>query len=355
MKNILKPFAKNGLTLKNHIVMAPMTRSRAIGNVPNDLMAQYYEQRADAGLIITEGTAPVPEGLGYARIPGIFTQEQVIGWRKTTEAVHKKGAKIFLQLMHTGRIGHHDNMAEGVRLMGVSAKKAAGQIFTDTKMMQDHPEPHSLTSEGVQSAIEGFVKAAQNAIEAGFDGIELHGANGYLLEQFLNPHVNDRTDEYGGNIINRSRFIIETAQKIADAIGKEKVGIRFSPYSTLGDLQAYDADEVHETYSYLSNELQTIGIAYIHISANPEIPERTYKTIRHNFSGTIILCNGLTPETAEEKLNEGFTDLVAFGRGFLANPDFVKRIELNAEFNQPDFQTFFSHDAKGYTDYATVA
>lgn len=355
MKNILKQFAKNGLTLKNHIVMAPMTRSRAIGNVPNDLMAEYYEQRADAGLIVTEGTAPVPEGLGYARIPGIFTQEQIDGWRKTTEAVHKKGAKIFLQLMHTGRIGHHDNLVEGVQLIGVSAKKAAGQIFTDTKFMQDHPEPEALSTEGVKATVQGFVQAAVNAVEAGFDGIELHGANGYLLEQFLNPHVNDRTDEYGGSIANRSRLVIEVAQGIASAIGKEKVGIRFSPYSTLGDLEAYDADEVHETYAYLSDELNKIGIAYIHISANPEIPERTYTAIRHNFSNTIILCNGLTPETAEQKLSEGFADLVAFGRGFLANPDFVKRIELNAPLNEPDYQTFFSHDAKGYTDYATVA
>lgn len=355
MKNILKPYSKHGLTLKNHIVMAPMTRSRAINNVPNDLMALYYEQRADAGLIITEGTAPVPEGLGYARIPGIFNQEQIEGWRKTTEAVHKKGSKIFLQLMHTGRIGHHDNLAEGVQLIGVSTKKAAGQIFTDTKFMQDHPEPTALSTEGVQQTIQGFVQASINAVEAGFDGVELHGANGYLLEQFLNPHVNDRTDMYGGSIINRARFVIETVQKVASAIGKEKVGIRFSPYSTLGDLQAYDSAEVHETYAYLATELHKVGIAYIHISANPDIPETTFTAIRNNFSNTIILCNGLTPETAEQKLEEGSTDLVAFGRGFLANPDFVKRIELNAPLNEPDYQTFFSHDAKGYTDYATVA
>lgn len=354
MKEIFKDFRKNGIDLKNHIVMAPMTRSRAINNLPNELMAKYYQQRSEAGLIITEGTAPTPGGLGYARIPGIFSRAQIEGWKKTTDAVHKNGAKIFLQLMHTGRIGHKDNLPEGARLVGASDIKAAGQIFTDTRQMQDYSEPVALGTNEVKEVIDGFVTAARNAVEAGFDGVELHGANGYLLEQFLNPHINNRTDEYGGSIENRTRLILEIVEKTAGVIGKEKVGIRFSPYSTSGDLPAYDPEEVHQTYSYLAGKLNETGIAYIHISANPGIPLRTYDAIRSGFSNTIILCNGLTPETAEVKLKEGFADLVAFGRNFLANPDLVKRIEKGAVLNQPDYNTLYSPGEAGYTDYPVL-
>ena len=354
MKKILTPFIKGKLMLKNHLVMAPMTRSRAINNIPNALMAEYYGQRTGAGLIITEGTAPAPEALGYPRIPGIFTGEQIDGWKKITSEVHKKQTIIFLQLMHTGRIGHVDNLSEGKTLVGASDLKAAGQIYTDTLGMQDYSSPIALTMQGVKEVIKGYVTAAKNAIQAGFDGVELHGANGYLPEQFLNPNVNNRTDEYGGDRINRSRIIIEIAEKISMAIGKGKVGIRFSPYSTLGDLQPYDENDVHETYANLAMELNRIGIAYIHISMNPNIPEKTTDAIRANFKGTIILANGLTPEIAELTLNEGFADLVAFGRSFLSNPDFVKRIENNSELNPVDFTTLYTPGSKGYTDYPVL-
>lgn len=342
------------MAFKNHIVMAPMTRSRATGNLPNELMARYYEQRAAAGLIITEGTAPVPDGTGYTRIPGIYSEAQVEGWKKTTAAVHKQGAKIFLQLMHTGRIGHVDNLPAGARLVGPSDIKAAGKIFTDTQNEQEYSSPAALATSAVKDVVNGYVKAAQNAVKAGFDGVELHGANGYLLEQFLNPHVNNRIDHYGGSIENRSRLILEIAEATARAIGKEKVGIRFSPFSTLGDLQAYDTGEVHNTYRYLSEKLNDIGIAYIHISANSQIPEKTYEAIRSAFSNILILCNNLNPETAEEKLQEGFADLVAFGRNFLANPDFVKRMETGAELNQPDYTTLYTPGEKGYIDYPVL-
>jgi N-ethylmaleimide reductase len=355
MKTLLSPYVKNGLRLQNHIVMAPMTRSRAIGNIPNELMAGYYGQRAGAGLIITEGTAPEASGLGYPRIPGIFSAPQVEGWQKVTASVHKGGAGIFVQLMHTGRIGHKDNLPEGVELVGASGIKAAGRIITDTKGMQDYSEPAPLTGKGINAVIEGYVTAAKNAVTAGFDGVELHSANGYLPEQFLNPHVNNRIDEYGGGIVNRSRFILQIAEKVARAIGREKVGIRFSPYSTLGDLAAYPEDEVHETYTYLAAELNRIGITYIHISVNPALAQRTVAAIRSGFTGTIILCNGLTPETAEEKLQNGVADLVAFGRSFLANPDLVQRIESGAPLNQPDFSTLYTPGARGYTDYPVMA
>jgi N-ethylmaleimide reductase len=351
MNIILSPYGKRGLHLKNHLVMAPMTRSRAIDNIPNDLMAEYYGQRSGAGLIVTEGTAPMPEGLGYPRIPGIFSLTQVEGWKKTTHSVHANGAKIFVQLMHTGRIGHYDNLPEGAELVGVSAIRAAGQIFTDTTGMQDHSIPAALTTQGVETVIEGHVQAARNAIAAHFDGVELHGANGYLIEQFLNPHVNSRTDAYGGSPYARSKIVLELAKRIAEAIGKENVGIRFSPFNTLGDLQPYPDEEVHETYTYLAAELENIGIAYIHIGLNPLIPQKTLDAIRSAFRGTIILCNGFTPETAQTALKNGVADLVAFGRSFLANPDLDRRIALKTSLNTPDMTTWYTPGPKGYIDY----
>lgn len=348
---ILQPYAKGSLTLKNHLVMAPMTRSRAIDNIPNELMCEYYKQRTGAGLVITEGTSPTPEGLGYPRIPGAFSEEQVKGWKLTANAVHAGNSKIFMQLMHTGRIGHEDNLPDGVKLVSASNLKAAGQIFTDTKGLQDHTQPEALTTKGVKEVIEGHVSAAKNAIKAGFDGIELHGANGYLIEQFLNPNCNNRTDEYGGSIEGRSKIVVELAEQISDAIGKDKVGIRFSPYLTMGDLAAYDADDVHETYKYLAQELNKTGIAYIHISFSPKIPQGTLDVVRDSFQNTIIYCNGFTPETAEEALAKGTADIIAFGRSFLANPDLDKRIAEKKPLNQPDPTTFYTPGAKGYTDY----
>jgi N-ethylmaleimide reductase len=354
MKKILTPFIKGNFKLKNHLVMAPMTRCRAIGNIPNDLMAEYYAQRAGAGLIITEATSPSPEGLGYPRIPGIFNEAQIDGWKKTTSAVHARGSRIFLQLMHTGRIGNNENLPKGVKLVGVSDKKADGQIWTDASGMQDYSAPIALTTEGVTNIIDDFVKAAKNAISAGFDGVELHSANGYLFEQFLNPHINTRTDQYGGSVVNRARVIIELCEKLVIAIGKEKIGIRFSPFSTFNDVQPYEVAEVQETYIHLAKELNKLEIAYIHISKNPNIPKEVLDAIRSSFAGTIILCNGLTPESAEEALNDNFADITAFASLFIANPDLDKRIEKNRALDQADPNTFYSADAVGYTDYATL-
>lgn len=353
MKKILTPFKKNGLSLKNHLVMAPMTRSRAIDNLPNDLMAEYYGQRTGAGLIITEGTAPTVDGVGYPRIPGIYTDEQVEGWKKTTKAVHQAETKIFVQLMHTGRIAHVDNIPEGGRIVAPSAIKAEGKMFTDTEGPQDHSVPEALTADEVRRTIEGHVKAAENAIKAGFDGIEVHGANGYLVEQFLNPNVNKRDDEYGGSIENRARFVVDTIQAIADSIGKDKVGVRLSPYSTFNDQAAYDQEEVHKTYSYLAEQFNNAGIVYVHLSMNPEAPEKTYHGIREKYKGIIIQCNGLTPETGEAAL-DGFADLIAFARNWLANPDLDQRIAEEAALNAPKPDLFYSPGAEGYTDYPTL-
>ncbi|WP_317046517.1 alkene reductase [Siphonobacter curvatus] len=289
MKIVLTPFSKGGLQLKNHVVMAPMTRSRALNNLPNALMATYYKQRSEAGLIITEGTSPSPEGLGYSRIPGIFSEAQVEGWRAVTRGVHEGGSKIFLQLMHTGRIAHIANLPEGYQPVGLSTIQAVGEIFTDAEGMQEYSVPVALDIAGINRVIHDFVKAAQNAIQAGFDGVELHGANGYLLEQSLHPQVNNRTDAYGGSIENRSRLTLEIAEKIVAAIGPEKVGIRISPYSQLSDMPPYDEFEVHQTYAYLSSELNRLDIAYIHVSDNPAIPQKTHQAIREAFSNTLFI------------------------------------------------------------------
>ncbi|QJD95737.1 alkene reductase [Mucilaginibacter robiniae] len=354
MKKLFMPYHNGALQLKNHIVMAPMTRSRAVGNLPNALMATYYRQRSGAGLIITEGTSPSPEGLGYPRIPGIFSEAQVEAWKTVTNAVHEGGSKIFLQLMHTGRVAHIANLPEGYEVVGLSSIRAAGEIYTDKEGMQEHSAPTALDAAGITNLISFFVKAAQNAIKAGFDGVELHGANGYILEQSLNTFVNNRTDTYGGSIENRSRLILEVAENIASAIGAEKVGIRLSPYSTLSDMPAYGDAEVHETYAYLAGKLQEISVAYIHVSNSPSIPEKTHQVIRNNFLNTLIYCNGLTAETAEAKLQAGTADLVAFGRSFLANPDFIRRIEKNEPLNEPDYNTLYTPGEQGYNDYPVL-
>lgn len=354
MNTLLTPYNNGALQLKNHLVMAPMTRSRAIDNLPNELMAAYYGQRSGAGLIITEGTAPSPNALGYARIPGIFSNEQTAAWKQVPDAVHANGSKIFVQLMHTGRIGHPANLPAGARLVGPSNIKAAGEIWTDAMGPQAYPEPEALTAEGIEAVIAEFVNAARNAVAAGFDGVELHGANGYLVEQFLNPNVNNRTDEWGGSVENRARLAIHVVQAMAAAIGADKVGVRFSPYNTLGDLQPYDEQAVHDTYALLAGELQKIGIAYLHIGVSAIIPQQTFDAIRNRFYGTIIVCNGLTPETAATALEAGFANLTAFGRSFLANPDLDKRIASGAPLNQPDYNTLYTPGPEGFTDYPAL-
>ena len=340
--------------MKNHIVMAPMTRSRAIGNVPNELMAEYYGQRSGAGLIITEGTSPSRNGLGYCRIPGIFSEAQIAGWKTIADTVHARGAKIFVQLMHCGRVGHQANLPEGGRVIAPSAIRAAGQMYTDTMGMQDNSIPEEMSADDIQTTIAEFVAAAKNAVAAGCDGVELHNANGYLLEQFLNPNVNTRTDEYGGSIVNRCRFVLSIATQAVAAIGKEKVGIRFSPFSKFNDMAPYAEEDVHATYAYLAEELDRIGVTYIHIGANPDIPQRTLDAIRTNFSGTLILCNGLTPESGEAVLEAGIYDLVAFGRSYISNPDFDQLVAMGGALAPVDFQTLYSPGAAGYTDYPVM-
>ncbi len=347
---------KNGSTeLKNRIAMAPMTRSRAIGNVPNEMMTEYYKQRSGAGLIITEGTSPSPNGLGYARIPGIYSKQQVEGWKKIASAIHKDGGKIFVQLMHTGRISHPLNMPEGAQIIAPSAVKAAGQIWTDSKMMQDFLVPKEMTHEDLLLTKTEFVDAAKNAIEAGFDGVELHGANGYLLEQFLSPVSNIRKDNYGGSIENRCRFVLEVLEAVVKAIGIGKTGIRLSPYGVASDMPYYP--EIDATYKYLSEQLNNLGIAYIHIVDHsamgaPVVPMELKKLIRSNFKNTIIISGGYDKERAEIDIQSGLGDIVAFGRPFINNPDLVERMKNNWPLSQDlKMDLFYTADEKGYIDY----
>jgi N-ethylmaleimide reductase len=345
------------LTLQNHLVMAPLTRSRAAGNVPNDLMAQYYGQRASVGLIITEGTSPSPNGLGYARIPGIFSAEQVAGWKKVTDAVHAKGAKIFIQLMHTGRIGHQLNLPAGAKVLAPSAVAAAGEMYTDAEGMKPHPVPAAMTEADIKTTIGEYVQAAKNAVAAGFDGVELHGANGYLLEQFIRPNSNVRTDRYGGSIENRARIVLEIAEATIAAIGKDKVGIRLSPYGAFNDMPAYP--EMEADYTYLAGKLNDLGLVYVHLvdhssSGAPAVPDSIKAMFRKAFKGALILSGGYDAARAEADLVAGKADLIAVGKPILANPDLVARWQASAALNAPDMSTFYTPGPKGYTDYPAL-
>jgi len=275
-------------SLQNHFVMAPLTRCRAIGNVPNELMAKYYGQRASAGLIISEGTSPSPNGIGYARIPGIYSPAQVAGWRQVTTAVHAQGAKMFLQMMHCGRVAHPLNLPAGARMLAPSAVAATGEMYTDAQGMQPQPVPAAMSAAEIAVAIEEFAQGAKNALDAGFDGVELHSANGYLLEQFIRPNSNRRTDNYGGAIENRARFVLEIADAVIKAIGKERVGIRLSPFGVFNDMPAYP--ELAADYAYLAQQLNARGLVYIHLVDHspmgaPAVPDSIKATFRNEFKG----------------------------------------------------------------------
>jgi len=346
------------LTLQNHLVMAPMTRNRAIGNIPNTLMAEYYAQRGSAGLIITEGTSPSPNGLGYPRIPGIFSDAQIAGWKLVTDAVHPKGAKMFMQLMHCGRIGHPLNLPAGASVLGPSAVAAMGEMYTDAEGMKQNATPQAMSSTDIRTSIEEFAQAANNAVAAGFDGIELHSANGYLLEQFIRPNSNQRTDDYGGSIENRARFVLEVADATIKAIGKDKVGIRLSPYGVFNDMPLYN--EMEADYTYLAQQLNARELAYIHLvdhssQGAPTVPDAIKSMFRSVFKGKLILSGGYDAARAESDLAAGKCDLIAVGRPFLANPDLVARWKRGAALNMPNMETFYTPGPKGYTDYPALS
>jgi N-ethylmaleimide reductase len=343
-----------GAKLANRIAMAPMTRSRAYGagNTPTDLMATYYAQRASAGLIITEGVQPSVVGQGYTNTPGLHSAEQVEAWRKVTDAVHAEGGVIFAQIMHSGRIGHPSLLPDDLIPVAPSSVKAAGQLHTFDGM-QDFVEPKELSDAEIRATVADFATAARNAVAAGFDGVEIHGANGYLVHQFLSDNVNQRTDAWGGSVDGRIRFAVEVAAAIAEAIGAEKVGIRLSPANPYNDITETSAEEV---YPALVAALAPLGLAYLHLVEGDR--ELTRK-LRAGWPGTFILNPATHPQpTGPEALaliQDGTTDLVSYGALFLANPDLPARLAVGGPFNTPDFAAAFGGDHRGYTDYPVLA
>ncbi len=355
---LFEPLTTPSLKLRNRVVMSPMTRNRAvIANTPNALMAEYYSQRAGAGLIITEGTSPSPNGLGYPRIPGLFNDRQVQGWRSVTDAVHARGGTIFVQLMHTGRVTHLTNLPAGAEVLGPTAEVCPGQMYTDAAGLQPFSTPRAMSERDIAAAVGEFAQAARRAVDAGFDGIELHAANGYLIEQFLNANVNRRTDAYGGSIAGRNRFALEVARATADAIGAQRVGVRLSPYGVFNSTGAYA--DIEPQYLELTAALARLGVLYLHVLDHsamgaPPVPSEFKLALRAAFGGLYILAGGFDGESAERALRERRADLIAFGKPFLANPDLVERLRLSAKLNLPDVATFYVPGAKGYTDYPSL-
>jgi N-ethylmaleimide reductase len=356
---LFEPLAARSLQLKNRIVMAPMTRSRAVeANTPNSLMAEYYGQRASAGLIITEGTSPSPNGLGYPRIPALYNAAHAAAWQEITNTVHDKGGKIFVQLMHTGRVTNIANLPAGAEVVGPCSAVCPGEMYTDAKGMQPHSVPRAMTEADIAHAVDEYARSAQLALEAGFDGVELHGANGYLIEQFLNPNVNQRSDAYGSSIEGRNRLAIEIARATVAAIGRDRVGIRLSPYGVFNGTGAFS--EVEPQFLALASELSTLGLLYLHLVDHsamgaPPVPADFKTRLRGGFNGLFILSGGFNCAAAETALVEKRGDLVAFGRPFLANPDLVERLRAGATLNEPDMATFYTTGPKGYTDYPALA
>ncbi|WP_030948137.1 alkene reductase [Streptomyces sp. NRRL S-646] len=356
MSKAFEPYQLGGRLLANRLVMAPMTRSRAYGpgQSPTSLMADYYAQRASAGLIVTEGVQPSRVGQGYPDTPGIHTAEQIAAWRTVTDAVHARGGVIYLQIMHTGRVGHPALM--GLQPVGPSAIRATGQVYTH-EGPQDFVTPHELTDAEIRATIDDFATAARNAVEAGFDGVELHGANGYLISQFLAPNSNQRNDAWGGSPERRIRFAVETAKAVAEAIGADKVGFRMSPGNPFNDIDESDATDLETTYTALVDALASLNLAYLHQLEVDGVRDLTLR-LRKTWPGTYILnpASGGQPTgpTELELVENDTADLLAYGALFLANPDLPARLAQGGPFNTPDPSTFYGGDGKGFTDYPTL-
>lgn len=352
--DLFQPYQLGSLRLTNRIVMAPLTRSRAAaGDVPTPLMTTYYAQRASAGLIITEASQISPQGKGYIQTPGIYSDAQVAGWRQVTDAVHQKGGKIFIQLWHVGRISHPDLQEAGALPVAPSAIKAEGQVFTGNGMV-DMVTPRALDIEELPGIVTDYRHAAENARMAGFDGVEIHAANGYLLDQFLRDGTNQRTDAYGGSIENRARLLLEVTDAVLEVWEKDRVGVRLSPLSPFNDIVDSDPELL---FTHVTRQLSERGIGYLHmiegITGGPRETGHSFKpaSLRALFKGTYMDNNGQTLDLALTTRAANGADLIAFGKLYIANPDLVERLRLNAPLNEPDPSTFYGGDAHGYTDY----
>lgn len=359
-ENIFKPYTLGSVELSNKIVMAPMTRSRSDNsdNAPTLLNAEYYGQRASAGLIITEGTVISKDGVGVPNVPGIYSEKQIEGWKLTTNAVHEKGGKIFVQLWHTGAYSHPDHH-NGNAPLAPSSYNPDLDIFTPTGFKKSETS-RAMSLEDIKKTIADFRQAAVNAFKAGFDGIELHGANGYLLQQFFSKNSNQRNDQYGGSIENRARILFEILDELKKAVDISRVGVRFNP--SLNNLMGISVDdETIAIYDYIVDRLNSYGLAYIHltepftdVTGNPFAIQEVAKHFRSIYNGTIIINRGFMKETANAVLEAGDADLVSFGTPFIANPDLVERFRTDAELAIPDQNTFYTPGAEGYTDYPAL-
>ncbi len=356
-------------SLKNRIVLPPLTRSRSSqpGNIPNDLMATYYRQRTGAGFMVTEGTQIEPRGQGYAWTPGIHSAEQILGWRKVTDAVHAEGSTIFAQLWHVGRVSHTSLQPNGEAPVAPSAIPAEGvSVFIETGpgtgALAPPSMPRALTTAEVKELVQLYAQAARNALDAGFDGVEIHSANGYLINQFISAHSNQRDDEYGSSLQNRLRFLREVTQAVAAVVGKDRLGVRFAPlFASTDEARVYLGlveENPHETYVEAVKVLEEVGIAYLSLAEAdwenaPELPESFRSAVREVFSGRILYAGKYTAERGKRVLEAGWGDLVAFGRPFIANPDLPKRIANGWPLNPVDPASMYGGTAVGYTDYPT--
>lgn len=354
--DLFTPIKLGSIELKNRIVMAPLTRNRASrpGNVPSDMNALYYAQRATAGLIITEATPISPMGHGYPATPGIHTAAQVEGWKKVTGAVHKKGGKIFLQLWHVGRISHPSLLPDNALPVAPSAIKPAGQAIT-YQGMQDFVTPRALAVEELPGIVAEYIQAAKNALEAGFDGVEIHSANGYLLDQFLRDGTNKRTDNYGGSFANRTRLLLEVVQAVAAVVGADKMGVRISPLNPFNDISDSDPQAL---FNYVASALNPFNLAYLHVveggSHGLAVPAFDFVELRKHFNGAYMANLSYDKARGNAALVAGNADLIAYGALYVANPDLVERFAKDAPLNVPDQNTFYGGDEKGYIDYPTL-
>lgn len=352
---LFQPYTLGSLTLANRIVMAPLTRNRAgAGLVPNALAAAYYAQRASAGLIISEATQISAQAQGYQDTPGLYTQAQIDGWRDVTTAVHARGGRIFAQLWHVGRISHVD-LHDGAAPVAPSAIRAQAKTFVNNGFA-DVSEPRALSLEELPGIVDDFRQAAANAIAAGFDGVEIHGANGYLLEQFIKDGVNQRTDAYGGSIENRARLLLEVTAAVVEQIGADRTGVRISPVSPAG---AISSNDPQPQYDYIAEQLDALGIVYLHVvegatGGRRDVAPFDYDSLRRRFTRTYLANNGYDLQLATARLIEGKADLFAFGRLFISNPDLVERLKTGAPLAALNPATLYGGGAQGYTDYPTL-
>lgn len=356
---LLQPLTLGKVLAPNRVIMAPLTRCRAAdGFVPTALMAEYYAQRASAGLIISEATPVSPFGHGYPHTPGIYTARQVDGWRRVTDAVHRAGGRIVMQLWHVGRISHQEFQPGGVDPIGPSAIASAGTVHIPSGGRVPYPVPRALHTDEVVQIVEQFRIGARNAVDAGFDGVEVHGANGYIFEQFLRPNSNHRTDRYGGSVENRSRLLLEALEAVVGEWGPGRVGVRLSPNA---NYHGMEPDGAVETFSYVVTQLNSLPLMYAHVmrALEPDASKLIVNTpiahFRKLYAGTLITNGRLDPTEAEQYLVRGEADAVAFGKLFIANPDLPERISRGGPFNTADESTFYSSGPKGYTDYPKMS